>query len=352
MEVINYFIFRDNPYQEVLYGVQSNDFMPVVGSIEDALASQRMNTPTAIHIHWEEHVIRKAQTFTEASLQQRRFVERLDWFKKLGGKIIWTVHNEVSHEAEHADTLIHLRQHLAALADVIHVHNRSAIEVLSSQTDVPHQKLFLLPHPSYLGVYPGFDEVQPHSLPVSANALLVGKIRRYKGCEFFLEALEKIEGANIRGRIVGQPLKTENYGEELVERFSNDEKIELDFRFVDDSDLFGLLRTSTCVVLPYHRFLTSGIALLALSAGVPLIGPHVPQLVDVFPPEQHEFMFKPGDAASMARALERVASMNEDDYQRLSAMNIEQAKRLHPERISSVFRKRLAMLVGSPNLAA
>jgi len=94
--------------------------------------------------------------------------------------------------------------------------------------------------------------------------LLPGLLRPYKGLDVLLRAWRGIEDAELW--IVGMPRMNIN-----ALRDAAPAGVRFVCRFVDDGELAGLLERASLVVLPYRDIDQSGVALTALSAGVPLI---------------------------------------------------------------------------------
>jgi hypothetical protein len=55
----------------------------------------------------------------------------------------------------------------------------------------------------------------------------------------------------------------------------------VDNRFVDEAELDSRIAAAACVLLPYHRYFQSGIAVRCLEAGTPVVGQRHPFLVDL-----------------------------------------------------------------------
>ncbi len=339
MIVTNATMYSDNPYQEILYGRITDKFKPVRGTIIEAIDRFAQGEGDILHVHWEEQVLRTATSVVEAKLMANLFQKALEKYASAGGRIVWTIHNALPHEGRNAEEFIALRRVLARLATRILVHNTAAISVLQEQVDVPYERLFLLPHFSYIDWLPGFEATAPLPAPSPDEpmALLLGKIRRYKGIELFLEAMRDplIEG--IEAKIVGEPLPGDDYGDELRAEFSDLKSATFDYRRVEDADLAAMLRAASCVVLPYHRFLTSGIALLALSAGTPIVGPRLPQLIETLPAEQHDFLYTPGDVGALAAAIIRAAGLGDCERRAVTSANRARAYEFRPSQISDLF---------------
>lgn len=346
MDVINYTMYNDNPYNRVIYQAIAPRYVPVKGSVEDAITALKASGQAILHVHWEEHVIRRCATSAEARLLADYVGERIAAFAALGGKVVWTVHNEAPHELEHLDAFMRLRRAIARSANLILVHNIEAIDVVSEQTGADCTKFFYLPHPCYLGVYEA-EEISLAASPLveEPNILFFGKVRRYKGIERLLETARALPLINFR--IVGSALKGDPYGDEIAAAVQGLDNVTADFRHVENTEVAGFFRSATTVVLPYERFLTSGVALLSLGFGTPLIAPRVSQILEVAPGENQDLLFSPDKPGAMAQAIEHLLSLSPDEYQRRRQANLRRAAYFHPRRISHLLGSALDSLFNS-----
>ena len=62
-------------------------------------ALQASGLDTLLHLHWLHLVLEDATTAREADKRTRRFLERVDAYRASGGRLAWTVHNILPHEA-------------------------------------------------------------------------------------------------------------------------------------------------------------------------------------------------------------------------------------------------------------
>lgn len=337
--VINCTLYQDNPYQRILFAPLAGRYAAVRGTLDDAVEARRLGERVLLHVHWEEHILRGHPTAGEARIAGDYFIRTLRTYKREGGRLVWTIHNGNPHELEHPDVFRRVRGALAEMSDRILVHNTDAISVLADQVNLDRGKIFYLPHPSYLGEYEP-EEVTEAALDRAPGrgVLLFGKLRPYKALERLIDELgpEFIAEHNAVIEVRGEPLAGDGYVAGLRERYAARSDIVWDVRRIPDSEVPGLMRAARCVVLPYERFLTSGVALLCISLGVPLIGPRTRALEEVVPPSAQSLLFDPGVAGDLARAVAEVLALPPEDYAALCRACYERAQHLHPRRIGSL----------------
>lgn len=335
MRVTNSTMFQGNPYHDLLYSALAGRYHPKKGTVDDAVAAARRGEGRLLHMHWEENPLRKCKTRTEARLVKDRISASLAEFKGLDGKLVWTLHNRLPHELEFTDELIGLRQAIAEHADRILVHSTAAIMTLREQIDVAFSRIMLLPHPSYADIYPKYDD----SLPLKrsgSDVLFFGLIREYKGLDLLVEAIDRPYEIcpDFSLRIRGDVLPGDPYAK-TVESYADRPGIDLKIGRVSEDYVEPMFRSVRAVVMPYQRFLTSGVAMLALTFGTPVIAPDTPQMRELLPEENADLLFESGNAASLRERLRLVTSLSGAEIDTIVAANKARAELLHPHRISS-----------------
>ncbi|MBX9751866.1 MAG: glycosyltransferase [Roseococcus sp.] len=333
--VVNATIYQDNPYHALLYAALGGRYDAIRGGIEDAF-SLLADGPALLHIHWEEHALRGAASPAEAMLTARHLAARLAAFRAAGGRILWTLHNAAPHEALPEAALLEWRRAIAATAHRILVHSTEALSVLEAMVGPVAEKAFLLPHPAYLGIY----EPEPaHPAPPEGRGLLCfGKLRGYKRLDRVVEALPEamLAGLGARLTIAGEALPGDAGLAAVQAATAGRASLDWQIRRITDAETAQLFRSTRAVVLDYERHLTSGVALLALSFGRPLVAPRLPGLVEILPAAAHRLLFTPGSAEDLRRAAVEALGMDPATRAALAEACLDRARHYHPQRISRI----------------
>jgi len=340
MQVPQCTLYSDNPYHRLLFAADGR-YQPVRSTVADAIEGGG----DLLHVHWEEHVLRDQRTATEAELSADYFIGRLKEFAARGGRIVWTIHNARPHEGQYMAVFTRLQVELGRQCDRVMVHNLEAARIAVEELGVPQSRLYYLPHPSYLGIYEAEARTAARVRGSDGKrVLLLGKLRRYKGIEFMLEALFPVASpGEFDVHIAGETLPNDEYGQELLRLFARYPQVEVDMRRIEDSEIADLVTGARCVLLPYERFLTSGVALLALTFGTPVVAPDTRQLREVLPAAAHEFLFEPSNADDLRAKTRALIDLSEPRYAQLVESMLQRAAYLHPSRAA----KRLADLYDS-----
>jgi glycosyltransferase involved in cell wall biosynthesis len=277
---------RYNPYQRLLYASARDKAEFIGADIDTALhvLSADPGDPgkTSFHLHWLNKVTSQAHSKEEAKAQAGSFLTTLQSFKGLGGRLIWTVHNVLSHDTPWPEAETALAQGIIALADHVHLHSAASLQETSSAFTIPKEKLTILPHGNYAGWYPEYISRGQARAALGLSAtddviLVPGQIRPYKGVGDLIAATRSVlhERPNARLLIAGQ--MSDDVHAALLSAAGRDAQNQLRLinRFVDDAELQLFFGAADFAVLPYRRVLTSGSLILALGFGVPVVVPEV-----------------------------------------------------------------------------
>lgn len=275
--------FATNPYQAILYSAaREHGIAPVPMHLTSQLPELHglaaAGLDTALHLHWLHVVARDAQSEAEARRRAEAFVAKLDAYATVGGRVAWTVHNVLPHDARFEAVEAWLAGEVANRSAAIHVMAADTAELVAPHYELPRDRVFVVPHPSYGRAYP--DSISRldarHELGIDPDevvAAVVGSIRPYKGIDELLEAWTRFEpGVPRRLVIAGLPAKEASVTD-MLERAALDPNVLVDARRLAPDELQVFLRAADVAVLPYRRSLNSGVLLLALTFGLPVIVP-------------------------------------------------------------------------------
>jgi len=339
IKVINSQIYG-NPYQKLLYTSIESRYQIASGSLNDAITQQRLCKRSLYHIHWEESLFARCSTTARATRVRREYVEKLKQYIALGGKVVWTLHNVKPHEWRFVQTLISLRKELAMLSHCILLHNQTALSTLQAQTGIPSlPRARILPHPTYFDVYEPADRTISLAgrVPIHSRTLLhFGLIRAYKGIPELIQKLpEEFMTANqLALHVYGKPVRADSFLNDLLTQTQNRPDIKYSLDSAPVEEVAELLRSHAGLLVPYHKVLTSGVAILGLTFGVPVIAPDTSAMRELFPQSSYALLFNPRSAKDLRRAILTLANMSAETRMQISQDYIKQALAIRPELIS------------------
>ena len=285
-------VARMNPYQALLYGEGTRSGFAVVAAPTSAelaplACASAMGVGAIAHLHWTSHVLADAKSEEDADARASTFLGFVRSLQQRGIKTVWTVHNRLPHRCEYPQVERQLRTELASLVDVAHIMTEGTPDAVGDLFTLPSDRLLVAEHPSYLGAYPTHHDPQlvrfetgfePDDFVVG----MIGSIQAYKGVDELLDAfaIAAPDVANLRGLIAGMPGRDPE-SLELVRRLRTQPMIRAFPSKLDDQNLARLVSSVDVMALPYRSTLNSGAALLALSFGIPVIGPLLGQFVEL-----------------------------------------------------------------------
>lgn len=218
------------------------------------------NRNAILHYHWLE-------------FQDFKSLMGMPWkiaciylFKKLGGNIVWTLHNEFPHDQKYLKLHQYLHKKMASWSDVLHVHCQTAVSKMSPRLVASEDKFKLVPHPEY-PVHPIDKEEALHKLnthfecELSKNTpllLMFGNISRYKQIEYVADIVMSLE-SNCKLLIAG-PVKKGNMKlyEELEAKQKISERISIIPSFIQEQHVSWFYSAADICVFNYREILSSG----------------------------------------------------------------------------------------------
>ncbi|WP_176440777.1 glycosyltransferase family 4 protein [Oceanicola sp. 22II-s10i] len=325
----------DNPYQALLYS-----------AFGDVVRMERLRRPQllrrfgfvgkaeVLHFHWEDGTFWKVKSPWIVRWRTGIVLRMLNRHKASGGKIVWTVHNERPHRAgEFHEGFRTLRSWLVENADLVHVHSEAARDLLIEQWPVDPARIAVVPHSSYAGFYAPQASVVPGTKAEGvADLLFFGSLNTYKGVDALIGAVGRdgLGGAVRKLTIAGSCVASRRA--ELRTALA-DATFEADLRLgrVPDDKVAGLMNPGQFMVLPYQRTLTSGVAHLAITFGLPVIGPRLGGIAEGLPEAARDLLYDPEAPDGLADAIRRAAALSPEEYRALSAACIAHAEAIAPE---------------------
>lgn len=281
----------NNPYIAMLSRALQNEglvtFFPSNSGILPLLKVNQTSGPfDLIHLQWIDGFLlgREGPRRVKSLLKTIRFHTQFAWLTARHTPVVWTIHNLTNHEKIHTSWELLNYRLLARVAKRLIVHCESAAPLVAKAYQVPQHKIRTVPLGDYGEWYTAQGlpsetrdaaRVALH-LPQHAHILLIfGLLRMYKGVLELVQAFAQLPGDHLRLVIAG-------YGKEpalraiLHDLASQDPRVILDYRYVEDALLLHYISACDAVVLPYRDVLTSSAVNLAASQGrcpiVPCLG--------------------------------------------------------------------------------
>lgn len=310
---------RENPYLDLLEaglrGFGVSIYPTQVYRPYRSWLKQHRGQIDVLHFHWL-HGIYQQDGYRVSLTRVLKFWVQLHYAKRLGYRIVWTMHNLFPHERRypHLDKL--MRWLIVCFADAIIVHCTKAKADLEKCFGRQHY-VYVAPHGHYIGVYP--DTVTRSEARKRLDIhdkgivyLYLGKIRPYKGVQRLVHSFSSIPNPNLTLVIAG----TISHGYSLDDSgirqiLERDPRCILRLGWVPDEDIQLYYRAADVVVYPFENVLTSGSVILALSFGRPVVAPALGCLPELVTPDVG-ILYDPAAQGSLQDALVQCTMMNLD----------------------------------------
>lgn len=306
-----------NPYQDLLYGAMGSRVRvcygknyPYIGALLFPVLAvlYRLAGCRVVHIHWQALALHlpflNKQQNQRVSLKYYRLCYRL--LRRLGYKIVWTVHNVLPHEPQTSDDQA-VAQLLARLADAKIVHSAYTIQQMQEQ-GLDTSRTHVIPHGNYDGVYPtGQTPEQARQrlgiAPDEQVFLFFGNIRTYKGVPELLDAYKQVRTKKTRLVIAGKTSESELH-QQLADAAADDPSILFHDQRIPDADVATYFLAADVLCLPFKSITTSGSIILAATFGKPLIAPQLGAVQDI--PNDAGSFYDPTVPQALQQSMQRI----------------------------------------------
>jgi len=261
--------------------------------------------PTIFHILWNS----KFQVVDRILLML--------YYRLLGKKIVFTVHNVNAGERDSNDSLLN-RFTLRAqyhLANHLFVHTEKMKHELREDFGVHEESVTIIPF--------GINNAVPNTDLTPAEAkqrlgigqeektiLFFGAIRPSKGLEYLVRAFLLLAAKNPSYRLIiaGFPKEgSEQYMHKIQRKISDSparRQILQRIDFIPDEETELYFKGADVLALPYTHIFQSGVLFLAYSFGLPVVASDVGSFREDVVESKTGFVCKPCDPADLARVLE------------------------------------------------
>ena len=312
-----------NPYQRLLYAYLERQGLPLAAPAKLRLSWLWRSRAEvgALHFHWPQPYYRadRGATGLRPLLSWIRlglFAVRLASARVLRYRIVWTVHQVLPHERAGQQLDEAAASLLARSSNALIVHDLDTAEVVTERWPRLSARIAVIPHGSYVGVYPpgrARGEVR-RELDLRDEAvvfLCFGELRKYKSLDLLLTAFAYCNGSSTALLVAGAPRDAEVV--HAIERAAaGDRSVRTLLEFVPDERVAELFDAADGVVFPRSDGGTSGSIVLALSFGKAVIASNCPAYVALTRQGLAGWHFRPGDARSLADAIARAAAGEEE----------------------------------------
>jgi glycosyltransferase involved in cell wall biosynthesis len=227
----------------------------------------------------------------------------------LGGiPALTTVHDIRIHPGDSSSSRVprFLTKILIRQSNAIIVHGEILRSEAIRELPVSADKVFVVPHPplkNYLGIARQENFRKPRD--GKFRVLFFGRIYRYKGLRYLLDAAISAHRVvpNIEVLIAGS-------GDDMsyeLQQLGRPPFLKIDNRFVPASDVARFFSEADLVVLPYIEASQSGVLMLAMAFGLPVVATEVGEIPTVVRSVGMGLVVPPSNGPALASAITRLA---------------------------------------------
>lgn len=230
-----------------------------------------------VHLNWFENLDDTSFPKMISSYFKKSLV--LAVIRLTNKKLIWTMHNRVSHEKQSGYLSNILTRKLIRNSHAIIIHCNKSRDLLMEIHPVIASKTHYLPHPDFIDSYG--PRVEENGSKGKLKLLFIGAIKPYKNIELLIRIAGQLK-EKIELTIAGNP-NSDSYKRHIKRFADNFPNIKLKLEFILDSEIPKLIGSHDLLVLPYDlsSSLNSGTVLLAFSYGKSVICPKIGTLADM-----------------------------------------------------------------------
>jgi len=286
---------RGNPYQNLLakalekngVSITFNDF-PIGAFPLNQVVNTNPNC-AVLHLHWVNSLVDPIVWCRNPIKRKvKMLLLALDIFvvRLRGKRVIWTIHNLVSHESNNPEWEIKARRVIARTCSHALLHSHSALKLVEKRYRVDlSDKVSIAVHGNYDGCYPSVEGMElklRERFEIDQDAIVIlffGAIRAYKGVERLIDAFHVVKDRNLRLLIAGSTAD-DSFAQNILKASKDDSRIIPAIGFVPENEVTALFSISDVVALPFEQTLTSGSATLACTMGKALLVPENAKVFD------------------------------------------------------------------------
>ena len=233
----------------------------------------------------------------------------------LGMRVVITAH-DVEAFKEGISVPLFVRCAYRAARRII-AHSQIAKRELIQELGIDEHKIEVIAHGNYVdsvpaGITPAMSRAHFGIAPDKRVLVFFGQIKDVKGLEVLLEgfALALQQDPSLHLLIGGRVWKTDfSRYQDIIDRHGLAPSCSLHIRYIPDNEVAYFYRCADLVVLPYLRIYQSGVVLLAMSYGSPVLVSDIEGMLEAVEDDHTGFVFKGRDPGHLAQRLGEIFSV-------------------------------------------
>jgi glycosyltransferase involved in cell wall biosynthesis len=209
-----------------------------------------------------------------------------------------------------------LSRFIYRLAHRVIAHNQVSKKELIERIGLVPEVIEVIPHGNYLHANrPMPSQAESRrvlDIPEQAKVLLLfGQIKEVKGLDLLIDAMPTVlkHHPDAVLLIAGRPWKNDfSIYEKSMERQSIRDRCITHIRYIHDEEVPFYYGASDVVVLPYRRIYQSGVLLMAMSYGMPVIASDLEGMKEIIRDGENGLLFRSEDDEDLAARMREILS--------------------------------------------
>lgn len=270
------------------------------------------------HFHWPSFLYYDPRAGVLSRwLAFARFAALLLLMRATGSRIVWTAHNLYPHDGGRSQAVHRAARALVTrLATTVFVHGKSAQQLVEAEFPAARGKTVQVPHGNLMGTYASSTtrEAARRRLDIDDDRfvyLFFGQCKEYKNLELLADAMRHLNDDSLL--VVAGRFRSPAYQQKIEQAMAPlGNRVRMVTRHIEDDEVQHFLLAADCLVLPYRDVLTSGVAMLAMSFGRPVVAPRLGALADVIT-DVAGVLFQHTTAEAFTAAMREVRARRYDE---------------------------------------
>lgn len=335
----------ENQYIRIFVtGIEKNNFS--ISPLDDLFKSRsHFQSIKLVHLNWFENLDESSKGAMWKSFFRK--IVALVAIKASGKKLVWTMHNRLSHEKGSGKLSNLIVKLLLKNSDAVVIHCAATEAVLRESYPKFSGKILLIPHPHFIGIYG--TKIEPAKKPQEPLKLLfLGAVKPYKNLELLIRISREF-GDAIQLTIAGKPASA-SYADELRRLASDARQVDLRLGFVEDKQIPDLIGDSDLLILPYdmRSSLNSGTVLLAFSYARTVICPRIGTIDELNDGKLEVFTYSYSSEteheSKLREAIKNALELKKQDPQALLQMGTKMMEHVRKENDPAIATEKLCKL--------
>ncbi len=219
-------------------------------------------------------------------------------------KVVLTLHDIESFHLK-SNRFIE-KQSLKMVAELI-VHNEICKNLLQKKLN-SEREIHVIPHGNYLDFLPVLPDKGTSNEPF--ELLFFGQIKEVKGLDLLLKAMADLVSSHVNAHltIAGKVWKTDlDFYTNLISDLGLTTRISTHFHYIPNDEVASFFQKTDLVILPYRKIYQSGVLLLSMSYGKPVLCSDLDAFKEIIIDNENGFLFEQGNPKDLANKIRWIA---------------------------------------------